>query len=114
MSHLKARVLALIMILVCAGLVYYNWQQLLQEGRYSLKLGSLWTSRSGCRILSALVSRPRRQTDQYEGTSAGSAGVCRGTGCRFGQLVFDGSGIFRSQVKQAQRLNWVTTGASTG
>ena len=40
MSHLKARVLALIMILVCAGLVYYNWQQLLQEGRYSLKLAA--------------------------------------------------------------------------
>jgi len=40
MSHLKARVLALIMILVCAGLVYYNWHQLLQEGRYSLKLAA--------------------------------------------------------------------------
>jgi hypothetical protein len=40
MSHLKARLFALIMILVGAGLVYYNWHQLLQEGRYSFKLAA--------------------------------------------------------------------------
>ena len=40
MNPLKARILALIMIVVCAGLVYYNWHQMLQEGRYSVKLAA--------------------------------------------------------------------------
>ena len=40
MSHLKVRLAALILILVCAGLVYINWQRLLQEGRYSVKLAA--------------------------------------------------------------------------
>jgi hypothetical protein len=40
MSHLKARIFGLILIIVCVGLVYYNWHQLLQEGSYSLKLAA--------------------------------------------------------------------------
>jgi hypothetical protein len=40
MSHLKARLLAIVMILIFAGLTYYNWQQLLTEGTYSLKLAA--------------------------------------------------------------------------
>ena len=40
MHYIKARIFALVLILVCLGLVYYNWKQLLQEGRYSLKLAS--------------------------------------------------------------------------
>ena len=40
MKHLKVRLFALILIVVCAGLVYYNWHQLLQEGRYSFKLAA--------------------------------------------------------------------------
>ena len=36
----KRAFFALVLILVCLGLVYYNWNQLLQEGRYSLKLAS--------------------------------------------------------------------------
>ena len=40
MTHLKARLLAVVLILVSVGLLYYNWQQLLQEGRYSFKLAS--------------------------------------------------------------------------
>lgn len=40
MKHLKVRVFALILIVVCAGLVYYNWHQLLQDGRYSFKLAA--------------------------------------------------------------------------
>jgi len=38
--HLKARLFAVILILVCAGLVYYNWNQLWQEGRYSMKIAT--------------------------------------------------------------------------
>jgi peptidoglycan/LPS O-acetylase OafA/YrhL len=40
MKHLKARILAVVLILVSAGLLYYNWQQLLHEGTYSFKLAS--------------------------------------------------------------------------
>jgi hypothetical protein len=40
MSHLKARIFALLLILVGAGLVYYNWRQLLQEQKYSMKLAA--------------------------------------------------------------------------
>jgi NhaP-type Na+/H+ or K+/H+ antiporter len=40
MKHLKVRIFAMILIVVCAGLVYYSWQQLLQEGRYSFKLAA--------------------------------------------------------------------------
>ena len=40
MHHLKARLFALALILVCLALVYYNWRQLLQEGRYSLKVAA--------------------------------------------------------------------------
>jgi hypothetical protein len=37
---LKARILALIMIVISAGLVYYNWREVLQEGHYSIKLAA--------------------------------------------------------------------------
>lgn len=40
MGHLKARLFAVGLIVVCAGLVYYNWQQLMGEGRYSMKLAT--------------------------------------------------------------------------
>ena len=40
MRHLKARLIALLLIVVSLGLIYYNWHQLLQEGRYSLKLAA--------------------------------------------------------------------------
>jgi hypothetical protein len=38
--HLKARLFAIAIILVCAGLIYYNWRDLASEGRYSLKLAA--------------------------------------------------------------------------
>jgi hypothetical protein len=40
MPHIKARIFALVLILVSIGLIYYNWQQLVQEGSYSLKLAA--------------------------------------------------------------------------
>lgn len=40
MEHLKARLLAVVIILVFVGLTYYNWQQLNGEGRYSMKLAA--------------------------------------------------------------------------
>jgi len=40
MHHLKARILALVLIVLSVALVYYNWRQLLQEGRYSMKLAA--------------------------------------------------------------------------
>ncbi len=40
MQYLKARIFALVLILVCIGLIYFNWHQLLQDGHYSLKLAA--------------------------------------------------------------------------
>jgi hypothetical protein len=40
MRHAKMRLLGLVLILLFAGLTYYNWHQLANEGRYSLKLAA--------------------------------------------------------------------------
>ena len=40
MNHIKARLLALVLIVLSIGLVYYNWQQLLRDGSYSMKLAA--------------------------------------------------------------------------
>ena len=40
MAYIKTRIYGVIIILVFAGLTYYNWHQALGEGRYSLKLAT--------------------------------------------------------------------------
>ena len=40
MHHFKARIFALILIVVSAGLIHFNWRQLLQDGSYSMKLAA--------------------------------------------------------------------------
>ena len=40
MSHTKGRLLGVLLILLFAGLTYYNWHQLRAEGEYSLKLAA--------------------------------------------------------------------------
>jgi CDP-diglyceride synthetase len=40
MSHLKGRLLGVLLILLFAALTYYNWHQLQTEGKYSLKLAA--------------------------------------------------------------------------
>ena len=40
MNHLKARFFALLIILLFAGLMYYNWHQMNTEGTYSTKLAA--------------------------------------------------------------------------
>lgn len=40
MQHLKARLFALALIVLSLGLIYFNWQQLLSEGRYYMKLAA--------------------------------------------------------------------------
>jgi hypothetical protein len=40
MRHLKTRLLAIVIIMVFSGLLYFNWHQLRTEGRYSLKLAA--------------------------------------------------------------------------
>ena len=37
MAHIKVRLFALLIIIACIGLAYYNWYQLRNEGRYSFK-----------------------------------------------------------------------------
>ena len=39
-SYFKARILAVLLILISIGLVYYNWHQLLQERQYSVKVAT--------------------------------------------------------------------------
>jgi hypothetical protein len=38
--HLKARLFALLIIVIFAGLIAYNWYDLTNEGKYSLKLAA--------------------------------------------------------------------------
>ena len=40
MPSFKARIFAVLLILVSIGLIYYNWRQLLQEQKYSMKLAA--------------------------------------------------------------------------
>jgi hypothetical protein len=40
MNHLKARLLAVVIILIFGGMIYYNWRQLTGEGSYSTKLAA--------------------------------------------------------------------------
>jgi hypothetical protein len=40
MNHLKVRLLAVVMILIFGGMIYYNWHQLTTEGNYSMKLAA--------------------------------------------------------------------------
>lgn len=40
MQHVKARLLAVVIILIFGGMMYYNWQQLAGEGRYSMKFAA--------------------------------------------------------------------------
>jgi hypothetical protein len=40
MHHFKTRIFSLVLILVSIGLVYVNWHQFFQEGRYSMKLAA--------------------------------------------------------------------------
>jgi hypothetical protein len=40
MKHLKARILAIVIIVIFAGMIYINWRQLINEGTYSMKLAA--------------------------------------------------------------------------
>jgi hypothetical protein len=40
MQNLKARLFALVLIVLFAGMTWYNWHQLQTEGKYSLKLAA--------------------------------------------------------------------------
>jgi hypothetical protein len=40
MGHWKARLFGLVIILIFVGLMYHNWHQLHDEGRYSLKMAA--------------------------------------------------------------------------
>ena len=37
---MRTRLFALLLILICGGLTYYNWYQLQSEGRFSTKLAT--------------------------------------------------------------------------
>ena len=40
MNHLKSRLLAIVLIVVCAALIYMNWQRLHSSDTYSMKVAA--------------------------------------------------------------------------
>jgi hypothetical protein len=40
LSHLKPRLFAILLIILFAGMTYYNWYQLQTEGKYSMKMAA--------------------------------------------------------------------------
>jgi hypothetical protein len=40
MQTIKKRILALVLIVLGVGLVYFNWHQLLKDGTYSMKMAA--------------------------------------------------------------------------
>ena len=38
--HIKARLFAILLIVVCAAMIYYGWHRLRQEGVYSMKMAT--------------------------------------------------------------------------
>lgn len=40
MGNIKVRFFALVLILLFAGMTYYNWHQLQSEGKYSMKMAA--------------------------------------------------------------------------
>jgi hypothetical protein len=40
LQFLRTRILALVLILLGVGLLYFNWHQLLKDGSYSMKLAA--------------------------------------------------------------------------
>ena len=40
MRRINARILAVLLIVISIGLIYYNWRQLLQDRQYSVKLAT--------------------------------------------------------------------------
>ena len=38
--HIKARLFAILLIVVCAAMIYYGWYRLWDEGVYSLKMAA--------------------------------------------------------------------------
>ena len=40
MRHLKSRLLGVVLVLLFAGMIYYNWNQLHGEGSYSMKMAA--------------------------------------------------------------------------
>ena len=38
--HIKARLFAILLIVVCGAMVYYGWHRLWEEGVYSLKMAA--------------------------------------------------------------------------
>jgi hypothetical protein len=40
MHNIKVRLFALVLILLFAGMTYYNWHQLYSEGKYSMKMAA--------------------------------------------------------------------------
>ena len=40
MANMKARLIAIVLIMLFGGMMYYNWRQLGTEGTYSLKMAA--------------------------------------------------------------------------
>ncbi len=75
MHHLKARIFAVLLILVSIGLIYYNWRQLLQEHEYCETRG-VCSAVCNWRALSPDISLNGRKAHHHQGKDNRAAGVC--------------------------------------
>ena len=67
MRNLKGRLFAVLIMVACAGLIYYNWRQLATESKYSLKIAAFGSRRSSGRALSAILSGKGKQACDSKG-----------------------------------------------
>jgi hypothetical protein len=106
--HLKARLFALVLILVFAGLTWLGWHQLSADGSYSLKLAAFGPVGivGGLFLLlfPTKIGKPETTFDKFFGTR----GLRYRIVGRTLQLVSDGSGLL-SPVVPSEIVNNVTT-----
>jgi len=106
--YLKARLFALVLILVFAGLTWLGWHQLSADGSYSLKLAAFGPVGivGGLFLLlfPTKIGKPETTFDKFFGTR----GLRYRIVGRTLQLVSDGSGLL-SPVVPSEIVNNVTT-----
>ena len=90
---LKTRLFGLVLVIIFAGMIYYGWYQLREEGVYYMKMASLFAARRRRRDLSDALSQHGRQAkhDEREDNRVGC--VCDRDLSGTGELVPDGSRV---------------------
>jgi hypothetical protein len=101
MQTVKTRILALVLILLGIGLVYFNWHQLLKKGSYSMKMAAFGPLIGIGGVVPTILSVDGRKAQERKRESHGANCVCDWTSSRVSQLVLDGPGLFR-EIAESQ------------